>query len=97
MQKKVKRGDRERRDRIRERSGEEREAILIQADNQPPLYITPFIDDFNKDVVESKLSKRGWVMQERLLAHRTIYFTETQTYWECGEGIRCETLTKADK
>ncbi|KAK3346547.1 hypothetical protein B0T25DRAFT_583715 [Lasiosphaeria hispida] len=24
----------------------------------------------------------------------TIFFTERQTYWECGDGVRCETLTK---
>jgi hypothetical protein len=35
--------------------------------------------------------------QERALARRTIYFTDMQTYWECGGGVRCETLTKMHK
>ncbi|KAH7067808.1 hypothetical protein FB567DRAFT_599457 [Paraphoma chrysanthemicola] len=52
------------------------------------------IDDFKRDVEQSELSKRGWVFQERALSRRIIHFTETQTYWECGKGIRCESLTK---
>jgi hypothetical protein len=55
------------------------------------------IDDFQLDVIEGHLNKRGWVLQERALARRTIYFAEKQTYWECGQGIRCETLTKMVK
>jgi len=43
------------------------------------------------------MNKRGWVLQERALACRTIYFTAQQTYWECGGGVRCETLTKMSK
>jgi hypothetical protein len=62
-----------------------------------PLYVCRFIDDFNANVLEGPLSKRGWVLQERALAHRTIFFTDSQTYWECGEGVRCETLSKMEK
>ncbi|KAE9363831.1 HET-domain-containing protein [Stipitochalara longipes BDJ] len=61
-----------------------------------PVYVCQFMDDFKVHVLDGPLSKRGWVMQERALAHRTIFFTDTQTYWECGEGVRCETLTKMD-
>ncbi|KAK3487577.1 uncharacterized protein B0T23DRAFT_322736 [Neurospora hispaniola] len=64
--------------------------------NDIGVYATPFSDDFKKHVVNSPLSERGWVLQERALARRTIYFTEWQTYWECGHGIRCETLTSMD-
>ncbi|KAJ3544685.1 hypothetical protein NM208_g2926 [Fusarium decemcellulare] len=58
------------------------------------LYVCEPIDDFQHDVIEGTLNQRGWVLQERVLARRTIYFTEKQTYWECGEGVRCETLSK---
>ncbi|KAI5464982.1 heterokaryon incompatibility protein-domain-containing protein [Mariannaea sp. PMI_226] len=58
------------------------------------LYFCEAIDDFQGDVIDGALNKRGWVLQERALARRTIYFTDKQTYWECGDGIRCETLTK---
>ncbi|KAI0450338.1 heterokaryon incompatibility protein-domain-containing protein [Xylaria acuta] len=57
-------------------------------------YICSAIDNFSRDVEESHLSSRGWVFQERALSVRTIYFTETQAYFECGNGIRCETMTK---
>lgn len=60
-------------------------------------YLCNAIDDFHNDVDQGELNKRGWVLQERALSRRTIYFTEKQTYWECGEGVRCETLTKMKK
>ncbi|KAK8078886.1 TOL protein [Apiospora phragmitis] len=52
------------------------------------------IDDFSRDMLESPLNRRGWVLQERALARRSVYFTKTQMYFECGEGIRCETLAR---
>lgn len=61
------------------------------------VFVSPILDDFKQHVLNSPLSRRGWVLQERALARRTIYFTEWQTYWECGDGVRCETLTKMDK
>jgi hypothetical protein len=36
------------------------------------------------------LSKRGWTLQERLLAPRTLHFTKAQTYWECQECMLAE-------
>ncbi|CVL09051.1 related to tol protein [Fusarium mangiferae] len=62
-----------------------------------PVYVYEAIDDFQHDVIEGSLKKRGWVLQERALAPRTIYFTENQTYWECGQGVRCDTLTRLTK
>ena len=38
-----------------------------------------------------------WVLQERALARRTIYFAENQTYFECGRGIQCESMTNMHK
>ncbi|KAG9240575.1 hypothetical protein BJ878DRAFT_429992 [Calycina marina] len=58
------------------------------------LYICEAVDDFQKDVEDSVLNGRAWVLQERALSRRTIHFTNTQVYWECGEGVHCETLTK---
>ncbi|KAK4203973.1 heterokaryon incompatibility protein-domain-containing protein [Triangularia verruculosa] len=58
------------------------------------IYVCEAIDNFQADVIDGPLNQRGWVLQERALARRTIYFTERQTYFECGGGVRCETLTK---
>lgn len=71
-----------------------REVVRFETGREDPFYICEAIDDFQHDVIEGGLSKRGWVLQERALARRSIYFTTKQTYWECGDGIRCETLTK---
>ena len=82
---------------LNEREGSRRQFVTFKREGQHPFYVCNFIDDFNEHVLEGPLNKRGWVMQERVLAHRTIYFTNKQTYWECGEGVRCETLTRMEK
>lgn len=69
---------------------------VVDDSDKGGVYVSRFRDDFRKHVLNSPLSERGWVLQERALARRTIYFTEWQTYWECGDGIRCETLTRMD-
>jgi len=58
-----------------------------------PMYVCEMIDNFHQDVEESVLNKRGWVLQERALSRRIIHFSATQTYWECGMGVHCETMT----
>ncbi|KAJ6006655.1 hypothetical protein N7451_004599 [Penicillium sp. IBT 35674x] len=34
-------------------------------------------------IAKTKLCRRGWVLQERLLAPRTVHFTKQQLFWEC--------------
>jgi hypothetical protein len=75
----------------------QRKYVTFQRDNEKPFYVCRTIDNFSKDVIEGSLNKRGWVLQERALARRTIYFTKNQTYYECGQGVRCETLTRMHK
>ncbi|KAF2641854.1 HET-domain-containing protein [Massarina eburnea CBS 473.64] len=58
------------------------------------VYICNAIDDFKRDVEEAELSTRGWVFQERALSRRVLHFTDTQMYWECGKGVRCETMMR---
>ncbi|KAI1122254.1 HET-domain-containing protein [Nemania abortiva] len=76
------------------KSRPDRKIVRFEQPGAPGLYICESIDNFQRDVLEGALNKRGWVLQERVLARRTIYFAENQTYWECGEGIRCETLIR---
>ncbi|KEY69073.1 hypothetical protein S7711_09576 [Stachybotrys chartarum IBT 7711] len=72
----------------------DREFLTFAREGASPLYICRFTDDFGRDVLDSYLSHRGWVFQERALARRTVYFTRTQIYWECGDGVRCQSLAK---
>jgi hypothetical protein len=70
------------------------EYMRVQDTTGHQVCICTHMDDFEKDVQEAELNKRAWVMQERVLAKRTIHFSANQTYWECGEGVHCENLTK---
>lgn len=56
-----------------------RYATLRTSDGQP-LYMCEAIDDFRRDVEEGHLNQRGWVLQERVLSTRTLYFGERQVY-----------------
>lgn len=38
----------------------------------------------------SPLNRRGWVMQERLLAPRVLSFTARQVSWKCGQTVTTE-------
>lgn len=39
--------------------------------------------DWVKDITNSPLNRRGWVIQERLLAPRVLHFLPDQVSWEC--------------
>ncbi|TEA11286.1 hypothetical protein C8034_v006418 [Colletotrichum sidae] len=78
------------------RPGTPRQFVTLKQENAAPIYVCEGIDDFEKDVLKGSLNRRGWVLQERALARRTIYFTDSQMYFECGGGVRCETLTKME-
>jgi hypothetical protein len=70
------------------------EHIYFQNTTGAQLYMCNDMDDFDNDVEQAHLNTRAWVMQERILARRTIHFSANQTYWECGEGVYCENLTR---
>jgi hypothetical protein len=73
------------------------QCVKVPNASDTPLYISENIDNFHRDVEEGELSKRGWVLEERALSCRTIHFTTAQTYWECDEGVHCESLIKMRK
>ncbi|OHF04101.1 heterokaryon incompatibility protein [Colletotrichum orchidophilum] len=70
-----------------------RPSVHLRFNGSPDLYVCRYIDDFHQDVELAEINRRGWVLQERALSRRSIYFTPKQVYWECGHGIRCETLS----
>ncbi|KAI8933247.1 hypothetical protein NX059_009878 [Plenodomus lindquistii] len=59
-----------------------------------PTFICQAIDNFKLHVLDGALNHHGWAYAQHALARRTIFFTEFQTYFECGAGVRCETSTR---
>jgi hypothetical protein len=74
-----------------------RRCVQLKTQSAGTLYVCPAIDDFHDDVELAELNRRGWVLQERALSRRSIYFTSRQVYWECGKGVRCESLARLHK
>jgi hypothetical protein len=73
------------------------EYMRVQDTTGHQVCVCTHMDDFENDVEQAGLNKRAWVMQERVLAKRTIHFSANQTYWECGGGVHCENLTKMQR
>ncbi|KAM3066401.1 hypothetical protein ACMFMG_012091 [Clarireedia jacksonii] len=80
----------------------ENENAYIQNELGQYFYLSTNLADFDEDIENSQLNQRAWVLQERFLSRRTIYFSRNQVYGECGEGIyagdmiylRCKNQTK---
>nr|POE72082.1 hypothetical protein CFP56_11958 [Quercus suber] len=48
-------------------------------------------DDFWKgEILSEPLYKRGWVLQERMLAPRILHFQRRQVFWQCPSLTACE-------
>lgn len=47
-------------------------------------------DFWHSHVRQAPMSQRGWVVQERILSPRSLYFCESQLFWECREQNACE-------
>ncbi len=48
-------------------------------------------DRHQMHIADAPLNKRAWVLQERLLAARTVHFTRTKIFWECPQLLALET------
>ncbi|KAH9878117.1 hypothetical protein J1614_003334 [Plenodomus biglobosus] len=82
---------------LRPRKKRDYVSLSLESEVDGILYLCRSIDNFNEHVLKSDHSRRGWVLQEHALARRSIFFTEYQTYWQCGHGVRCETMTNMTK
>ena len=82
---------------LKQRKGRNYVGLSPEGKGQTPFYVCQTIDNFKDHVLDGDLNRRGWVYQEHALARRTLFFTEHQTYFECRDGVRCETSTKLSK
>jgi hypothetical protein len=58
--------------------------LVINSETRPaPLYIDSVPLSWDACIEESPLSDRAWVLQERLLSCRTLFFSSQQMFWEC--------------
>ncbi|KAI0851194.1 heterokaryon incompatibility protein-domain-containing protein [Daldinia vernicosa] len=49
-------------------------------------------ESWKKDFEGQPLLSRAWVLQERVLSTRNLYFGSKQVFWECFETQCCETI-----
>lgn len=59
------------------------ESPRLQPDGDPDYIVRR--GEWVEDPRDSPLNRRGWVLQERLLAPRVLHFSPEQVSWECGE------------
>lgn len=53
-------------------------------------YVLANVVLMRKDIEGCPLNKRGWVLQERILAPRVLHFCRDQIFFECRTRIACE-------
>src|SRR5438034_2107576 len=58
------------------------------------LYDISEVDFWKNNVLDAPLNRRGWVLQESLLAPRILHFGKTQLLWECCEMEAAEKYPK---
>ncbi|KAI0188503.1 heterokaryon incompatibility protein-domain-containing protein [Xylaria flabelliformis] len=69
-------------------------SIPLQSDTiAEEFFLNVFAGDIYRAGIEnSPLVSRGWCLQERFLAPRTLHFAKSQIFWECQKKKRCETF-----
>ena len=64
--------------------------VRIQYEGHDKIYLASLYEPWGKWISRSTLSRRGWVLQERMLSPRTLHFA-SQLFWECRMLQACET------
>lgn len=57
------------------------------------ILLKPTRPDWIVAVEQSVLASRGWVLQERMLARRTLFWTDNYLFWSCKEMKASECKT----
>jgi Heterokaryon incompatibility protein (HET) len=58
--------------------------------NQSDVILRPRLPSLLYNIQRSKWYRRGWVLQERILSRRMIYYTKEKLYWDCLESSEDE-------
>lgn len=61
------------------------------SEDDVPSYIM-YVHSFTEDLMKAPLNRRGWVVQERMLAPRVLHFSPSQVSWECGQKLSSERI-----
>lgn len=75
-----------------------RETALIQIPimgSREDVHVTKLFPSDHSDFLDASfstepLSQRGWVLQERTMAQRTLHYNDRQMYFECLDGMEAE-------
>lgn len=62
----------------------------ILGGSDEPIYAHLASKFYAKASYDGFLSRRGWVMQERILSPRTVYFGNEEIFWECSTHAASE-------
>ncbi len=77
---------------FRDREPKPSEALRFRAPGESGIdYIAVENGIIEESLCNTPLSRRGWILQERLLSSRVLHFGEKQMLWECHEFSACET------
>ncbi|RMZ92289.1 hypothetical protein DV736_g462, partial [Chaetothyriales sp. CBS 134916] len=65
-----------------------------RAESALDTHVIGYDDFWCNSLLDTTLHTRAWVLQERLLSPRTIYFGQEQIFWECRFEMACEAYPK---
>lgn len=66
--------------------------ILARPNANPTIYDCAPSELYRRSMTAMPLEFRGWTLQERVLPSKSLYFTQTQVFWECHQSVACETF-----
>jgi hypothetical protein len=70
-------------------SSKARESVILGGHQKTESFSVSVIETFEGQVLwNSPLSRRGWILQERLLSRQILHFVPSNIYWEAGNDIR---------
>jgi hypothetical protein len=66
--------------------------VMVAVKGKPKVF--QFADDqlYSRCVNSQPQSSRAWVPQERILAPRTLHFSQTEVFWECRRNCACDSF-----